>query len=297
MNSPSVVVMMSVYNGSKFLREQIDSILEQSGVAVRLLIRDDGSTDDTINILSSYGDRIQVITGQNLGAAESFMEVAFRAPLDADYFAFSDADDVWQTDKLARGISAIKDEGVAATYASPMHLVTETMEPIGPSIWLGARHSFGHALVQGGIGGATSIMNNKMFRLFRRERPQYVAFHDHWMYLLTMALGELVFDTESRILYRQHGSNTLGAAPSRSTLIKRRLNNFLREDPAKLQAKEFFRIFGDDLDDDKKKTLKTFAFHDSSAIERLRFIQACPLEFNNSRSKAFYLARVAAFRT
>ncbi len=297
MNYPVVCVMMSVFNGEKYIADQIDSIIAQEDVSVRLIVRDDGSSDSTLDILKSYSHRIEVLSGANLGVAESFMEVAFAAPLDADYYSFSDADDVWQPTKLSRAISMLSGQKGPALYGSPMLLVSEDLTPIGPSVWLGAKIGFRHALIQGGIGGATSVANREMFSLFRMDRPRQVALHDHWLYLLASGLGEIVFDTETRILYRQHSSNAVSGSPRGVKLWKRRLASLLSADPAKLQAVEFDRLFGKYLDPEKRTVLQIFAYHDRSLPARLSLLFNCPLTFNNARSRVFFLAKVALFRT
>lgn len=97
MNTKSVQVVMSTYNGEKYLKEQIDSILSQEGVDVRLYIRDDGSSDRTTDILASYQEHknVKIEKGNNLGFAKSFLTALDECD-EADYYAFSDQDDVWE---------------------------------------------------------------------------------------------------------------------------------------------------------------------------------------------------------
>lgn len=105
MNTKSVQVVMSTYNGEKYLKEQIDSILSQEGVDVRLYIRDDGSSDRTTDILASYQEHknVKIEKGNNLGFAKSFLTALDECD-EADYYAFSDQDDVWEKDKLSTAI-------------------------------------------------------------------------------------------------------------------------------------------------------------------------------------------------
>ena len=122
-----VMVLMSTYNGEKYLREQIDSILGQTGVSVKLLIRDDGSKDNTVEIVKQYckeNDDIKLVEGKNVGFAESFMELVYRANLysDISYFAFSDQDDVWLNDKLISAIHML--EGIHEKNAPNLYFST-----------------------------------------------------------------------------------------------------------------------------------------------------------------------------
>lgn len=111
MNTKSVQVVMSTYNGEKYLKEQIDSILSQEGVDVRLYIRDDGSSDRTTDILASYQEHknVKIEKGNNLGFAKSFLTALDECD-EADYYAFSDQDDVWEKDKLSTAIEILEEE-------------------------------------------------------------------------------------------------------------------------------------------------------------------------------------------
>lgn len=123
-----VAILMSTYNGAKYLREQIDSILFQKGVEVTLYIRDDGSSDGTIDIVKEYAQKYQNIIwtmGKNVGVGNSFMQLIYDCPDDYDYYAFSDQDDIWLEDKLKVAIDSIKQRDTPALYASNQMLVDE----------------------------------------------------------------------------------------------------------------------------------------------------------------------------
>ena len=110
MGFPRVSVLMSTYNGEKYLHEQINSILGQQGVEIHLLIRDDGSSDGTVEICKEYAKKYNQITfyqGENLGVGKSFLDLLKHAP-DADYYSFADQDDVWLEDKIIRAVTMIK---------------------------------------------------------------------------------------------------------------------------------------------------------------------------------------------
>ena len=120
------MVLMSTYNGGQFLREQIDSILAQKGVEVRLLVRDDGSKDDTCAILSEYASAHRDIVwrqGENIGFVRSFsalVAMALESEIPADYYAFADQDDIWMPEKLstACGVLATKDPAKPHLFTS-----------------------------------------------------------------------------------------------------------------------------------------------------------------------------------
>src|SRR2546421_12857557 len=98
-----VVILMSTYNGERYLAPQLDSILAQTGVSPLLWIRDDGSTDQTPRMLHEYSlrdSRVRFYTGPHIGAAQSFMHAATTCQQQGEYFGFSDQDDIWLPDKL-----------------------------------------------------------------------------------------------------------------------------------------------------------------------------------------------------
>lgn len=133
MNTKSVQVVMSTYNGEKYLKEQIDSILSQEGVDVRLYIRDDGSSDRTTDILASYQEHknVKIEKGNNLGFAKSFLTALDECD-EADYYAFSDQDDVWEKDKLSTAIEILEEESQSTPllYCSALQRVDENLNPL-----------------------------------------------------------------------------------------------------------------------------------------------------------------------
>lgn len=100
----SVTVMISTYNGEKFLKEQIESILSQTNVKVKIFVRDDGSVDGTRNILNDYQNKGKLTwyCGNNLKTARSFLDIVKNVPKDS-YYAFSDQDDVWKKKQIGKG--------------------------------------------------------------------------------------------------------------------------------------------------------------------------------------------------
>ena len=128
-----IAVLMATYNGEKYLEEQIDSILNQViDTDFELIVRDDGSTDNTINILNSYSQKklLTFTAEQNQGAARSFITL-LKNNSGFDYYAFSDQDDVWNPDKLQRGVKAIENIQGPALYCSNCELVNADLQNIG----------------------------------------------------------------------------------------------------------------------------------------------------------------------
>ncbi len=210
---------MGTYNGAKFLEEQLGSLDRQQVGHLDLIASDDGSTDDTVSILQGWRPRwqrgtVRIKAGPRQGFAENFRSLALDGELDADYVAFSDQDDVWDTDKLSAAIAKLSADGPErpALYLSRTRLVDQTGKEIGRSPLFRRPPSFANALVQS-IGGAnTVVMNRGGFALFRAsiQRTAFAA-HDWWSYLIISGAGGSVhYDPVAHISYRQHGDNLVG---------------------------------------------------------------------------------------
>ena len=107
-----IAIFLSTYNGSRYLKKQLDSIANQTYIdLIHLYIRDDGSSDSTLDIISKYSCKmnITVILGDNVGPAKSFWELFTNKDIMADYYAFCDQDDIWDKDKVEKGVKALND--------------------------------------------------------------------------------------------------------------------------------------------------------------------------------------------
>ena len=127
-----VQVLMSTYNGQKYLEEQINSILNQENVEISLLVRDDESSDDTIKVLQELSQKnknISYFTGKNMGPARSFMELVNKSS-SADYYAFSDQDDVWDSKKIISAIEKLEKIERPCLYISALEIVDENLNTI-----------------------------------------------------------------------------------------------------------------------------------------------------------------------
>jgi glycosyltransferase involved in cell wall biosynthesis len=208
-----VVVLLSAYNGSEFIVEQIRSILEQLPPSGRVIVRDDGSIDGTTDVVNTLkDDRVLVERGNNLGFGASFLTLLSLVPDDARVVMFSDQDDVWLPGKIGRAGAALARCGDApALYGSAQMLVDEALRPLGPTAPWPAGPSFRGALTENIITGCTAALNAPAVRLLRQAgAAPGVHFHDWWCYLVISAFGQVVFDDQPTLLYRQHGRNQIG---------------------------------------------------------------------------------------
>lgn len=226
-----VLVLLSTYNGEKYIRQQMDSILMQTYPYIDILVRDDGSTDNTINILIEYSNKypnISYYEGENIGTCNSFFDLMTNAGRHYDFYAFADQDDYWLPIKVSKAIEAFLIDGARQPilYCSNVTLVNEELEEIPSVVRQGTiKASFGNALIEDISTGCTCIMNAKLFSLIKENLPQYAIMHDWWFYLVATCFGQVYYDNQSYILYRQHHLNVIGVPTNYFNLYLRRLKN------------------------------------------------------------------------
>lgn len=225
-----VLILMSTYNGEKYIKEQIDSIENQDYLSLSLLVRDDGSTDATLSILKEYEkkfENITVIQGENIGVWKSFFELCKMADGQADYYALADQDDYWFPDKISAAIEYMKrgEKEKGLLYAGNKTLVDKELQLINSEIDYSYEciPSFGNALVENICTGCTCVLNQELLKIICRHIPSYVIMHDWWIYLIASALGKVIYDKKSYILYRQHEKNTHGIMVDRKSLFLHRI--------------------------------------------------------------------------
>lgn len=208
-----VVVLMSTYQGARYVVEQLRSILDQLPPGGRIVVRDDGSTDGTPDTILALGDgRITLTRGPNIGFARSFLTLLAEAPEDADMVMLADQDDVWLPHKIQRAWDHLAPlAGVPALYCSRLQLVDAQLQPLGLSpLWQRAP-SFENALTENIVTGCTAAMNPAALQLVQRcGNPALIHFHDWWLYLVVAAFGKVLYDPQPSVLYRQHGGNVIG---------------------------------------------------------------------------------------
>ena len=226
-----VTVLLSTYNGSKFLRQQLDSLYQQTYPNIRILVRDDRSTDSTRTLLEKEQakGRITLFEGHsNLGAAPSFFKLLRNAATtETEYVAFCDQDDVWHPEKVARAILRLADVAVdhPAMYCSRVEIVDERLAHIGYTM-IPRKIGFGNALVDCVTTGCTIVLNRAAVRLLGKNLPSSGVMHDWWCYLVMSCFGEVIYDSTATLKYRQHDSNTIGLATNEFIQFIRRCHRF-----------------------------------------------------------------------
>ena len=223
-----LAVLMSTYNGEKFIRQQIDSILAQQCQAdVELIVRDDGSTDSTRQILETYAQagKLRWYHGENLKPAKSFLDLVCHCP-GYDYYAFADQDDYWHPNKLQSGMDMLGSDTRPAMAFANARLVDENLEYLGRNVYNKVpNHDFYSVLCGGGILGCTVTFNSQLAQLVQTyPNPEKLIMHDSYIAILcTLFDGKIHFDNNPHMDYRQHGHNVVGTQWTKLDAIKNRI--------------------------------------------------------------------------
>jgi glycosyltransferase involved in cell wall biosynthesis len=226
---PSVLILMGTYNGGKYLAEQLDSICSQTFLNWRIIISDDGSSDNTLDIAREYknkiaSDRILIKQGPSTGFADNFMSLAEDPDIKADYYFFSDQDDIWMANKLERAVSCLGaiDTSKPGLYGSSSLLCDEQGVIYGQSNVYNFPMNFRNAIIQCVVGGNTLAFNHSFKKIIEQIKPKKVVSHDWWLYQLITAIdGFFYYDKEPSLIYRQHAQSVVGTNTSMVSQIDR----------------------------------------------------------------------------
>ena len=212
-------ILLATYNGEKYLKCQLDSILNQTYRNIRLLINDDCSTDGTRHILKEYekkDSRIQVQYNEsNLGSIKNFENLLNR--VESKYFMLSDQDDFWMPEKVEKSLNRIIDENADLVFTD-LEAVDESMQTITPSVvrFMGFKknidkyNDYRLVFLRNCVTGCTIISRKDLIKKYVPIPKEAPMMHDWWMALMISQNGKLAFLDEPTIKYRQHKENQLG---------------------------------------------------------------------------------------
>ena len=229
---PKVAILLCTYHGQQYLTEQLESFAAQSYASWVVWASDDGSQDETRAILERYQlcwgkDRISIHSGPEDGFIANFLSLTCNADIQADFYAYSDQDDIWEPDKLQRAMDWMRtvSDGAPVLYCSRTRLVDKNNSDIGFSPLFRRPPGFANALIQSLAGGNTMVFNDLTRRLLCVAGDQVdVVSHDWWVYMaVTGCGGKIYYDTRPSVRYRQHGSNVIGINSGWPARVKRLL--------------------------------------------------------------------------
>mgnify|MGYP001071318904 CR=1 FL=1 len=261
---------MSTYNGEKYIENQIKSLIKQKEVKIKLLIRDDGSTDSTLEkiqkIINKYPEiEIKLLSSKNIGYAKSFWDLLNKADLSCEYFAFCDQDDIWLENKLICAIKMIEESKKSKTpilYTSNVTSIDNNMNILSRNTFNSSRSlSIYESLQKNNVPGCTYVMNREAILLARKYNG-YMESHDWALYNIVNIFGKVIYDKNSYILYRIHGSNALGKK-SLIKELKMKISRFFNKNMCTRSkfTKDFNETFYKDIPEKIRYDIKCLAYY------------------------------------
>ena len=269
-----VTILLAVYNGEKYLTEQLESLLGQTFDDIKIVVRDDGSTDNSINVIkdfcNKYPKKIFCISGEPTGGAKQNF-AALLDSCDDEYIMFCDQDDVWVPDKVEKTLNAMQsaeagDKSTPVLVHTDLMVVDETLNVISNSFFdfqkLSYNMNLPQLMVQNNVTGCT-VMINRALKEKCGAIPHECAMHDWWLALVATAFGKIEFLKQPTIMYRQHSGNQVGAKASYGlAFIKRKLSTLdeVRKNynATYTQANAFLERYGECLGKEQYDLIKTY---------------------------------------
>lgn len=276
-----VCVLMTTYNPKKYFLEQIESILSQEDVDVEIIIRDDGSTDKSFLNQIKYNFKITVLEGENLGVANNIMTLiryAHENKKEYKYFAYSDQDDVWQTQKLKVGVKSLSKLPLdkPALYYSNLQVVDKDLNLTHMLFKRDVvKNTRGQSLSQVFCFACTTVFNYKMIEELTKYNIGNIGF-DSLIYYIAIFIGNITYDENSYILYRQHGDNVSGQHDKGIKKLKRRIIQIIHfkeiEAPFEMNAEYLLNNIAHKLSPDDIKLLNVVKLYRVNLKFKVRLI-------------------------
>ncbi len=279
-------IVLATYNGEKYIREQLDSILENSWNDFSVEVCDDGSTDETLRIVREYCARDNRVTCHentvNLGYTKNFLEGIRRS--ESPYIMLCDQDDIWHRDKIERTFCELQKLEKVQGKEKPLMVFTDAMNYDSETgRELGSFHKTSrldvkkldtaHLFMENKCIGCT-VMINAAVLSYLQEMPEEIRVHDWWLALICSHFGKIMYLDEMTLHYRQHSGNMIGGS-SFVSYMKNRISG-LREQRKAIrqtfaQGRAFYEVFGTELPKREQGIAAAFAAMESTGAWRRKY--------------------------
>lgn len=290
----TIAILMASYNGERYIKEQIESIINQDFSDWHLFISDDGSTDNTLSLEKSYQEKfpqkitvVENMTNKHGSKYNFFNLVNIVLNEKYNYFMFSDQDDVWKKNKVSDTFNLMKqaknNTSVPILVHTDLEVVDENLNTLGNSFIkyraLDPRYKdINHLLIQNNVTGCTMMVNRPLLvKALQFEDIDKIAMHDWWFALVASIYGEIYFLNESTIKYRQHGGNVVGATNVNSLafIIKRVVGKDHVKDTITMSIRQAQQLLisYNDISQEKKELISRFVdVKRLNKLERIKFV-------------------------
>lgn len=305
-----IAILMSTYNGEKYLTEQIKSILGQTNHDWHLYIRDDGSHDATQDIIRQFANssnQVSFVNNKkvtNIGVVESFTSLLRNTQ--ADFYMFSDQDDFWKPSKVQDTLNEMLKhdyKNIPVCVHTDLTVVDKELREIqAPTkqVW----SSFERLLFWNCVTGCTMMINKKLKEKvqFDNLNYNYIYMHDWWLALVASSLGEVVYLDKKTMLYRQHGNNVEGSLKENTlkTVFHRVTHyEYDRRNMVKViqMAAEFYKEYGQNLSGKNKLYVKEYGnlITESSFLHNFRIACKLPPQERTKKGMLFFAFLMIVF--
>lgn len=294
-NDKKVAVLLATYQGEKYIKQQLNSLLSQTYKNWRAFIHDDGSKDNTVGIIKEYckkyPDFFTIIEDAGCGGAKENFFFLTRM-VESELYMYCDQDDVWKPDKIQLTFDEMEkrvQKDKPCLIFTDLVVVDSSLKVIDNSMSHYQRiecekNSFNRALIQNVVTGCTMMINRSLRDLMVKKcNYKNVLMHDWWAALIANAFGEIHYINTATILYRQHLDNSVGAKKTFSVEnMKGILKNQQKVKDAlkgtRIQALEFYKVFGIKIskeygDLDKKKKINRIIFYYKNRVLKSSLIR------------------------
>lgn len=278
-----IEILMSAYNGDKFIEEQIESIMRQRDVDVHLTIRDDGSSDETVSVIKKmqekYPNAISVHVGENIGYRKSFLRLLDLA-VDADYYGFADQDDFWKEEKSFRAVECLeKEKPSIKLYVGSLKIVDSDMKEIADKDISGIPNTLGSLFTRNRFAGCTFVFSKACKEMAQRfASMDYAAErmpdHDFLVAACAYAGGSVVLDDQENIFHIRHSGSVTSGGNGLKKRIRIEWNYvFNRKEVASTMAGELIHNCEDLMDRETTLFLEELANYKKTWKRRLKLLR------------------------
>lgn len=259
-----ILILLSTYNGKKFINVLMDSLIKQNYKPLNILIRDDGSIDETITILEKYRpffNFFKIIKGNNVGVTKSFLEL-LNHPItkNYDYFSLCDQDDYWIENKITIALENFtSNKNIPQLYYSSAQMYSSDLTKSIKTNFDHSKPSLLDAILRNRATGCTIVFNKALLCKFNLFILTDDTLHDHWLLIINLLINGITYvDKKSFIKYRQHSNNYVGGKKILIHRFKQNLNYFFRINKPKTKI---FSILYNNLYHINKNNLKISVFN------------------------------------
>lgn len=293
----NVLVLMATYNGEKYLNEQIKSLFAQKNVKVSVLVRDDGSIDNTKKILKKWEDNSSLTwyTGEHLNAKFGFFDLLLEATKRTEfgYFAFCDQDDIWDEDKLEIAIKALSKEKtyIETVYYCGQRLVDERRNFLAVHKLNKKRTEYARFIFND-AAGCTMVFNRKLLNTITSYKPKYLLMHDAWMLKVCLAVGgKIIVDAEAHMSYRQHDNNVVGLKNDFKSKVSRSIR-YIKEKNIEIQMLELENGYRNEIIGEYREIIYDIIHSKSSFSSKRKMLDCKKFYYGDIGLQITYILKV-----